>query len=74
MSRLYVEVEVLGGTDIKVAASEACALANRIGIGVRFEFNEVSCHASPGGEPEALVSNFHEALNSKGRFKMAFSR
>jgi hypothetical protein len=70
---MYVTVEILGGTDIKEAAAEACALANRIGVGVQFDFNEVSCHARPGGDREALERNYHEALTSKGRIKMAFS-
>lgn len=74
MSKLKVQGEFLPGTDIKVACVEACALANRIHVIVEFQFNGVSCFASPGGSPESLEKEWLDALNPKSKYKMAFSR
>lgn len=74
MSAMTIKGDFYAGTDIKVACVEACALANRIRVCVKFDFNGVHCVATPGGSPDLLEKNWHATFDSKSQHKMAFSR
>lgn len=68
---ISIEVKVWGGTPIDLAAIDAVALADKLGIVVRFQFNDVSCTAHPGGDPRVLVNNWHAAADRGGMYPMA---
>ena len=61
---LMVKAEVLGGRDIAEASHDAIALADRLGVGIEFAFQNVMCLALPGDKPSDLVSSFYAAAKS----------
>lgn len=68
---ISIEVKVWGGTPIDLAAIDAVDLANKLGIVVRFQFNDVSCTAHPGGNPHVLADNWRAAADRGGMYPMA---
>ena len=70
---LHIKTELLAGTDISDASAEAVRLAGLTGCCVDFEFNEVSCTARPGDDPELLVTNYRLQMNSKNEYKIAYA-
>jgi len=68
---ISLEVKVWGGTPIDLAAQDPVELANRLGIVVQFQFNDVSCTAHPGGSPSVLADNWRAASDRGGMYPMA---
>lgn len=60
-SALYLDVQVYGGTDIRLACRDACALANKLGITVWFGFNGKRLHANPDTDWQRLVAGWYKA-------------
>ena len=52
--------EPLAGTTITNAANEMVALANEANEIVTAKFNDIEITANPGGDPQAIVSFYHE--------------
>jgi hypothetical protein len=70
-SALSIEVEVLLDTSIETACQDAVDLANKLGIGVRFTFNDVRCTTGPGGNPCKLCGAWQDAVDSERKCKVA---
>lgn len=70
-SSLSLTVEVDPGTEIVNAFKDAIALPNKLKCTVEFKFNEVTCMANPGSDPESGASSYYEAIQSKRTYKIA---
>ena len=70
---MKVEVECLAGTHIDHAAKQATDLATKLGITVRFDFNEVQCYARAGSDWRTLSANWQKVSEEKKRYPMAWS-
>lgn len=57
MSAFTIEINGLAGTRIDTLAREAIRIANLLSITVMFQFNEVTCMARPGDDPELLAAD-----------------
>jgi hypothetical protein len=68
---LFLNVEVPGGTSIADAAQETIALANRIGVTVRFDFNGVRCLACPGDDPKRLIEEWGDIISKRTNLSVA---
>lgn len=53
-----LSIEFEAGDDITVASIIAQRVANILGLSVKFDFNGVTCVASPGGSSEALSERY----------------
>jgi len=64
--RGYIWMEFLAGTSIEQAGAEAEQLACRIGVNVRFKFNDIECVAytatAPMGQCWRIASEYREQL------------
>lgn len=71
---LYVPATLLAGTSFKSAAAEMQAAANRLGVGISADFNEVKMSAAPGGSAEWLEINaFARRLKPRPHYNGAHS-
>lgn len=68
---LSLKVEVMAGSNIESASKELKALADRIGVLVEAQFNEVLLMMPPDGDADALTRSFYRALKSESKFKIA---
>lgn len=59
---LTIHVECMAGDDLEQAAEEALILANKLGIGVEFNFNSVICYMPVNGDVDSLIAEWQEAL------------
>lgn len=71
---LTFKVELFGGTDIRDAACDLCELANRVGVMVEANFNQVKLWARPGDDPLKLAEAYEMALKSSSTHKIAQAR
>lgn len=71
MRNLFLKVEALAGSEIRRTCDEAIQLADKLGITVEFNFNEVIVLARPGDDYEELAEAWNKALHSKYQIKMA---
>lgn len=76
MSDLYLDVQVkaYGGSNIPEVIKQMVALADRIGITVWAELNDVRTLARPGDDAERIWRAWEEASGSKMPYKMASDR
>lgn len=58
---ITLTVEITAGCHIRRAAEQAIALANKLGVWVRFKFNDVDCNVAPGSDAGDLVAEFDAA-------------
>lgn len=65
MKTATIRVEFNIGTTILDAFTEAVRLANLLNVFIEFEFNDVTCLASPGGNPHAGANAYYNADTSK---------
>ena len=71
---MYLTVELTAGTDIADAAKEMIALAKKLDVLIKANFNGIHIHAASYGSVQLLVDNYHKALSDKSQLgKMAFS-
>ena len=71
---MYLTVELTAGTEIKDAAKEMMALAVKLDVSVKADFNGIEIFVASYGSEQLLVDNYHRALNGKSPLgKMAFS-
>lgn len=70
---MYIKAEFDAGENIDAACRDICTLATRIGFGVEADFNGVRLVAKPNSSPDKLRSEWHQALRSESKVKMAFS-
>lgn len=68
---LSLKVEVMAGSTIESASKELKALADRIGVRVEAQFNEVLLMMPPDGEADTLTRAFYRELKSESKFKIA---
>ena len=63
MSSLTMSVDILPGTDFKVAVREAKVIAERLSLaGVEFEFNGVEVFVRPDSDEEELKRYYQDRL------------
>lgn len=74
MSCLTLTVEIDRGTVIEKAFIDAVALASRNDVDVKFQFNDVTCIAMPGGSPSGGANEYYDAIKNGRSFKLAFAR
>jgi hypothetical protein len=70
---MHIQAEFDAGETIDIACRDICTLATRIGFGVEADFSGVRLVAKPNGSPEKLRGEWHQALRSKSKVKIAFS-
>lgn len=61
MKTATIKIEFSTGTTILDAFTEAVRLANLLNVFVEFEFNDVTCLASPGGDPIVGINAYYNA-------------
>lgn len=70
---LFIEAEVIAGTDIKEAAYELMGLANKLGHTVKSKFQDVTLLACTDGTPEQLIDNWYRVRELDMPYKIARS-
>lgn len=60
---IILKVELFAGTDIKDAAIDLCALAERVGVLCEASFNGVKLWARPGDSPQVMVDKYMVEIN-----------
>lgn len=63
-SKALLPIEFLAGTTIDWAFAEACGIADRMGIGVRFRFNGDDYWVWPGDDPHVHYQKWFEARST----------
>lgn len=63
MNNLILEMDVLAGSDISHVAVEMVAVANRLGVFLKADFNGHTIYANPGSTmAETIVSDYHHHM------------
>jgi NTP pyrophosphatase (non-canonical NTP hydrolase) len=62
------------GDDIGDVSAQAIALANYLGIIMKFRFNDVECMVMPGDDSNKLVDAYRRELKSEEKYKLAIAR
>lgn len=70
-SDVYLDVKVYGGSDIAKVCRDMVALADRMGITIWADLNDVRTLARPGDDGHALWLAWQEAARSKVAYKRA---
>lgn len=72
---ISMSIDLLAGTSIATACSEAQRIADMLRVSIKFRFNGVECAAVPGGNPVLLAERWGEQLkHPEGLFKFASSK
>lgn len=71
MSKMSLNVDFTCGVKILDACTEAITLATKLGINVKFDFNDVEVIAYPNICPTALAEEYRRVLFSEDTIKMA---
>mgnify|MGYP001566039678 FL=1 len=74
MSCLILEVDLPAGVTIQQACKDAVALANRIGIKIKFEFNDKTVYALPDNNVNSLIDAYHDAIKTNQDFVCSFDK
>lgn len=74
MSNLSITAEFLPGTDVTVAAREAIDFANRLGVTVHYDFNDVLCIAAPGDDHKSLAEQCMSMVGEMEKIRIARGR
>lgn len=70
---IKLKVECLAGVDIFDAAEEAITLAEKLNIGITFDFNGIKCTVWPGDSPKILKEQYIiVGKKSEYELRMAF--
>lgn len=64
-SNIILRIEFLAGTDIKDAAIDICALANKLGVNVDAKFNDALLLAAPGSDPDVMLKHYNSPVVPK---------
>jgi len=70
---LTIKAEVTPWSEITEAFKKAIKVAKKLDCYVAFDFNGVHCVATPNGDAEKGSSQYHDAFQSKKKFKFASS-
>jgi hypothetical protein len=70
MSSIYLKVEPVLGHGIKNVAEDMVITANRLGINVETEFNQIMVLAIPGKSVKEVLDQYH--LDSRSRRMESF--
>lgn len=68
---MTIKAEALAGTEITKAFKDAIKLAEKLECYVEFEFNQVTCFTSPGGNAEKGAKEYHKAISNDFKFANA---
>lgn len=68
-----ITVKFSAGTSIEYAFTEAIRISRILWVNVEFQFNEVTCFATPHGDPQVGADQYHKAGESKSSYKFASS-
>lgn len=71
MMTLSLKVEVMAGSTVESASKELKALADRIGVLVEAQFNDVLLMMPPGGDAKTLEESYYRALRGTATVKIA---
>jgi hypothetical protein len=72
---IWVTVKAAAGSRIEDVAQMTSDLANRLGIAVQFDFNDVSCWAEPEGvSAEEFALRWRRALEAEGATRVVTNR
>ncbi len=74
MSCLILNVDLPTGVTIKEACEDAVILATRIGVTIKFEFNDKIVFSLPYTCIESLVKAYHEAVKNDSDFVCTFEK
>lgn len=73
MKNIILKVEFLAGVDIFDAGEEAIALAEKLNVGIKFDFNGILCTVWPGDSPKVLKEQYLIAgEKTEHELRMAF--
>jgi sugar/nucleoside kinase (ribokinase family) len=62
-----IKIELLAGSDIKEAFTEALRIAKILDVWVDFDFNYVKCSISPTGNPDEGAKMYFSAQKSEDK-------
>jgi hypothetical protein len=74
MSSIFLKVECIAGYSVSDVCEEMQALADRIGIHVEGQINDVRCMAVVGGRASDLHLNYANASDGSRPHKFASSK
>lgn len=74
MNAFSLELHGFAGSSIEDCCKEAVRLAEKLGIGITFNFNGVKCFAFEGDDPDLIVRDWHRALSSQSKYKLATAK
>ena len=63
-----IKIDFDAGSSIDLASADAVRIANLLGIGVEFSFNEVECLALPNGDATHLAKRYMDEVTRKLAF------
>ena len=72
-SSLHLKVNILGGTDISDACTDAVILSRHLNLTIDFNFNDVHVMVFPYSTPSKIVESYYEQLKSDDDYKIACS-
>ena len=62
----WIEYQISAGTPLHLVCEDAVALADRIGVAIRFRFNGVSVFARPGDKPKEIALKWESDAKEEG--------
>lgn len=65
MSSLILNADIPAGVTIRDACKDAVELATRIGVKIKFEFNDKTVYALPDNNIDSLIEAYHYAVKTK---------
>lgn len=68
MSCLILDVDLPAGVTIQKACKDAVELATRIGVTIKFEFNDKNVYAMPCNNIYSLIEAYHVAIKTNVNF------
>ena len=68
MSCLILNVDIPAGVTIRDACKDAVALATRIGVKVKFEFNDKIIYALSDNKVESLIKAYEDVVKTNQNF------
>jgi hypothetical protein len=71
---MTIKSEFDPGANIEDSFKEAINVATILHCIIEFDFNGVTCLAYPNSHPEFGRDQYHRVIQSKERFKIAFSK
>lgn len=68
---LILKLEGMAGDNVSDTCHEMCAIAERVGVCVKVQFNDVTLMSYRGGDADILVERYQDAVSSDDKYKLA---